>query len=92
MSTAITAVGTSEWLLLISHGMRFTGHSGAALYDRLSRTCMLDAVVCSVLVEAGAPSSGAKDPLSCFEWRLIALATSFFRPSIAVWVWSGSEG
>jgi hypothetical protein len=30
------------------------------------------AVVCSVLVEAWAPSSG-KNPLSYFEWCLIAL-------------------
>jgi hypothetical protein len=75
MSTAITAVGTSEWLLLVSHGMRFTGHSGAALCDRLSRT----AVVCSVLVEAWAPSSG-KNLLSYFEWCLVALFTRLFQP------------
>jgi hypothetical protein len=41
------------------------------------------AVVCSVLVEAWAPNSG-KDPLSYFVWCLIALATSFFRPSSGV--------
>jgi hypothetical protein len=39
MITAITTFGTSELVLLISHGMQFTGHSGAALYDRLARTC-----------------------------------------------------
>jgi hypothetical protein len=37
------------------------------------------AVVCSVLVEAWALNIG-KDPLSCFEWCLIALATRVFRP------------
>ena len=41
------------------------------------------AVVCSVLVEAWAPDSG-KNPLSHFEWCLIALAISFFRPSSRV--------
>ena len=41
------------------------------------------AVVCSVLVEAWAPGSG-KNPLSHFEWRLIALAIRFFRPSSRV--------
>ena len=41
------------------------------------------AVVCSVLVEAWAPDSG-KDPLSYFEWCLVALVTSFFRPSSRV--------
>ena len=41
------------------------------------------AVVCSVLVEAWAPDSG-KNPLSHFEWCLIALAIRFFRPSSRV--------
>jgi hypothetical protein len=41
------------------------------------------AVVCSVLVEAWAPNSG-EDPLSYLEWCLVALATSFFRPSSRV--------
>jgi hypothetical protein len=53
------------------------------------------AVVCSVLVEAWAPNSG-KDPLSYpwyFEWCLIALATSFFRPSGRVGlVWERGVG
>jgi hypothetical protein len=41
------------------------------------------AVVCSVLVEAWAPSS-SKDPLSYFEWCLEAPATRLFRPSSCV--------
>jgi hypothetical protein len=50
------------------------------------------AVVCSVLVEAWAPNSG-KDPLSYFEWCLIALATWFFRPSSGVGlVWERGGG
>jgi hypothetical protein len=80
MSTAITAFGTSEWLLLISHGVRLTGHSGAALYDRLSRTCCC---LLGVGRSLGMPDSG-KNPLSHFEWCLIALAISFFRPSSRV--------
>ena len=50
------------------------------------------AVVCSVLVEAWAPNSGG-DPLRCLEWCLIALATSFFRPSSRVGlVWERGVG
>ena len=50
------------------------------------------AVVCSVLVEAWAPYSG-KNPLSHFEWRLIALAIRFFRPSSRVGlVWERGVG
>ena len=50
------------------------------------------AVVLSVLVEAWAPSSG-KNPFSCFEWCLIALATRSFRPSSRVGlVWERGVG
>jgi hypothetical protein len=90
MSTAITAVGTIEWLLLISPGMRFTGHSGAALYDRLSRTCCC---LLGVGRSLGTKRSG-KGPLSYFEWCLVALATRFFRPSsrVGLLVWERGVG
>jgi hypothetical protein len=54
MSTAITTFGTStsEWLLLISHGMRLTGHQEPHFVIASQE----HAVVCSVLVEAWAPT------------------------------------
>jgi hypothetical protein len=41
MDTSISAFGTSDILLLprIHRVVRLTGHSGAALCDRLSRIC-----------------------------------------------------
>jgi hypothetical protein len=47
------------------------------------------AVVCSVLVEAWAPSSG-KDPLS-LNGVLQLLPPGYFG-HLVMWVWSGSEG
>jgi hypothetical protein len=83
MSTAITAVGTSEWLLLITHKPRDAIHCLAIQEPHFMTASQEHAVVCSVLVEPWAPNSG-KDPLSYFEWCLVALATSFFRPSSRV--------
>ena len=84
MSTAITTFGTSEWLLLISHGMRLTGHSGAALYDRLSRTCCC---LLGVGRSLGTKQCG-KDPLS-YGWIGQESGSGFsdLAPSILHYNW-----